>query len=55
MNLEQQCALQKPFFVTVSSDNEILISDVSGPYAIFSIFVDHALTLNTLNETIKED
>lgn len=29
------CALQKPWFVAVSSDNEILISDVSGPWGIF--------------------
>ena len=29
------CALRKPWFVTVSSDNEILISDVSEPWGIF--------------------
>ena len=29
------CALQKPWFVAVSCDNEILISDVSGPWGIF--------------------
>ena len=29
------CALQKPWFVTVSNDNKIVISDVSRPYRIF--------------------
>ena len=47
------CALQKPWFVTVSSDNQILISD-SRP-GVFFIFVNHALPLNTMNRTMKED